>query len=243
MRRRKRSIVAWIRSFRLCIAFVAVTVIAAAIFLSLWPGFWPKEISVTGNRRVSSTDILARARIAPHLSIWIENNGAIRRRIEGIPYVLTASIHRVPPSSVRIRIRERTPFAVLRSGFDSVLVDRSLRVLAPATPGEMPLEFVLRPGSSFSLGEFVTDGRAVAMRSAYDTMRQRGLSPARLNFDRFGGLTATLRDGVQLLLGRADDLPEKLGLVSAVMVQLNHGQRRVAAIDVRAPATPVVVYR
>jgi DNA-binding transcriptional regulator YdaS (Cro superfamily) len=45
------------------------------------------------------------------------------------------------------------------------------------------------------------------------------------------------------LLGPQSDLAQKLTLVDAILAQVVHGQRRIAAIDVRAPGTPVVVYR
>ncbi|MBV8198230.1 MAG: FtsQ-type POTRA domain-containing protein, partial [Candidatus Eremiobacteraeota bacterium] len=133
MRRRKPSIAARVRPFRIFIAFAGVAVLASALFLSLWPGFWPRQIVVTGNRRVSTAEIIARARIAPHLSIWVQNTGAIGRRIEAIPYIRTASVRPVPPASVRVRVSERVPFAALVSGFSRVVVDRSLRMLEPPT--------------------------------------------------------------------------------------------------------------
>ncbi len=59
-----------------------------------------------------------------------------------------------------------------------------------------------------------------------------------LDLDRYGGLEVTLQTGPRLLLGNGSDLPKKLALASAILAQIVHGERRVAAIDVRAPATP-----
>ncbi|MBV9057334.1 MAG: FtsQ-type POTRA domain-containing protein [Candidatus Eremiobacteraeota bacterium] len=243
MRRRKRSVVARLRPFRIAIAFAGAAIAAAAIFLSLWPGFCPRSIVVQGNRRVSTPEILTAARIAPHLSIWIQNTRAMARRIEAIPYVGSASIHRIPPASIRVRVSERVPFAVVSSGLARALVDRSLRVLAPAGAEEMPLTFVLHPGTSLSVGEFVTSAPAIEMRSAYDVMRRAGLQPVRLELDRFGGLDVTLAGGVRILAGPAIDLEKKIRLVTAILGQLGYDRRRIAAVDVRAPATPVLVYR
>ena len=50
MRRRKPSVTARLRPFRVALAFGGVLVVAGALFLSLWPGFWPHDIVVTGNR-------------------------------------------------------------------------------------------------------------------------------------------------------------------------------------------------
>ncbi len=48
---------------------------------------------------------------------------------------------------------------------------------------------------------------------------------------------------MRVLIGQESDLGQKLTLVDAILAQVVRGQRRVAAIDVRAPAAPVVVYR
>lgn len=243
MRRRKRSVIARLRPFRIAMAFAGAAIVAAAVFLSLWPGFWPHSVVVLGNRRVSTAEILSAARIAPHLSIWVQNTRAIARRIEAIPFIGAASIRRVPPAAIRVHVTERVPFALVFSGAARVLVDRSLRVLAPAGEDEMPLVFVLRPGTNLPAGEFVTSPRAIEMRSAYDGMRQQGLQPARLALDRFGGLEVTLVNGIRILAGPATDLEKKIRLVSAILAQVDYERRRIAAIDVRAPATPVLVYR
>jgi hypothetical protein len=68
------------------------------------------------------------------------------------------------------------------------------------------------------------------------------VAPVALRSDRFGGLVATMRDGVQVLFGNGADLARKLALVEPILAQVVHGSRRVTAIDLRAPDTPVVVY-
>ncbi len=85
--------------------------------------------------------------------------------------------------------------------------------------------------------------RRAILRSAYDAMSAHAIVPAELAFDRFGGIVATLPDGPRLLLGSGSDLDKKLTLARAILSQVVTHQRPVAAIDLRAPATPVLVYR
>ncbi len=81
----------------------------------------------------------------------------------------------------------------------------------------------------------------IELRDACEAMSARRITPRALAFDRYGGLVVTLRDGLRVLFGQESDLGEKVTLVDAILAQVVHGQRRVAAIDVRAPAAPVVV--
>ncbi len=225
------------------ITLAAVVAIVVLFQAATWPGFHPREISVTGNHRVTRGEILAAAAIAPHVSIWLQNTGAIANRIEAIPYIETVGVHRTLPASIRIVVVERTPFVVLRSGAVAGIVDRSLRVLEPATAaGGLPVLNV-EPGVDLSPGAYVQTRAAIELRDAYLAIGARQIAARQLEFDRFGGLVVTMRGGVRLLLGAQNDLGPKLTLADAILAQVVGRQRRVAAIDLRAPAAPVVVYR
>ena len=56
-------------------------------------------------------------------------------------------------------------------------------------------------------------------------------------------IIADISGGPRLLLGQSDDIERKVRLINAILAQVVHRQQSVSAIDVRAPATPVVVYR
>jgi hypothetical protein len=102
---------------------------------------------------------------------------------------------------------------------------------------------ILPAGVALSPGKFVATRDAIALRDAYEAMLLRRITPRSIGFDRYGGLVVTLHDGMRLLLGQEGDLVQKLTLVDAILAQVVRGQRRITAIDVRAPSTPVVVYR
>ncbi len=241
-RRRKRSAAARIRPFWMPIGLAGLAAVAAGAFAATWSGFDPKKVEVAGNHRISTAQILRAAAIAPHVSIWLQNARAIARRIESIPYVDTARIHRVPPASLRIAVTERAPFAILQSDTESAVVDRDLRVLeAPAGDETLPV-LIVRRAPALRPSAFVVTRDAVELRDAYEAMAARQVVPRSLALDRYGGLVVTLRDGLRVLIGQESDLGQKLTLVDAILAQVVRGQRRVAAIDVRAPAAPVVVY-
>ena len=142
-----------------------------------------------------------------------------------------------------ISVSERTPFAVVRSDERAVLVDRDLRVLQPAPDDSTLPEFVLKPGVVLEPGRFLTEPAAVALRDDYAAMIAARVVPLQLTFDQFGGLVAVVRGGVRILLGDDADLSKKLALVDPILAQVVRKQRRIAAVDLRAPATPVLVFK
>lgn len=242
-RRKHRSPVARLRPFRMLIALCAVLVLVALGLAAVWPGFDPKTVGVTGNQRVTRSEILDRARIARDQSMWFQSVHAIARRIEAIPYIETASVRRLPPASILIVVRERTPLAVVQSGADAALVDRGLRVLQAATGAETLPVFLVKPGLTLTPGTFLTESRIVTLRDDYESMLVAHVNPQELELDRFGGLVATMRGGIRVLLGDENDFEKKVALVDPILSQVVTNQRQVAAIDLRAPAAPVIVYR
>ncbi len=143
---------------------------------------------------------------------------------------------------MRIVVRERTPFAILDAGGQSVVVDAALRVLDDAS-GDEPLPVLSLPAvTAPAAGGFVTTADARGLRDAYETLAAGGLAPARLELDRYGELTATLHGGLRLLLGDPEDLHQRIALANAIVTQVRKQPRHVATIDLRAPSAPVIVY-
>ncbi|MFY9719065.1 MAG: FtsQ-type POTRA domain-containing protein [Candidatus Cybelea sp.] len=241
-RRVKRSTAARIRPFWILIAFFGALALLGLVYLAMWPGFNLKRVTVSGNQRVSTDEILARAEIPTNRSIWFENTRAIADRIRAIPYVDSVSVGRIPPASLTVWVTERVPFAILQSGATQAIVDHAMRVLSPASGDERLPVFIL-PNLDLTPGRFVTAPDALALRESYTTLAGNGVFPASLAFDRFGGLVATTPSGLRILFGERNDLGHKVRLLQAILAQVVRRQRSVAAIDLRAPGTPVVVYR
>ena len=231
------------RPFWVLFTVAGVAVAGALAFFATWPGFDLQHVMVSGNRKVTTSEILQAGRISRDRSIWLENTGTIASRIGRIPYVASVSIHRLPPASLKIVVRERVPIAVLEVADDTAVVHRSLRVLEEPA-GTQPLP-VLSLGTTLSLipGEFVTSKDALELRDAYETLSASGTKVAVLSLDRYGDLVAQLPEGVRLLLGAPENLEKKTALAGEILSQTARGQRKISALDLRAPNTPVIVYR
>jgi cell division septal protein FtsQ len=243
--RRRRSPAQGLRRFWVALLALLVLAAAAGYFGLGWKGFNARSVRVSGNTVVPSSEILRVAAVSQKRNLWVQNMGAATARIEAIPYIAHAWIHRWPPANVEIVVEERTPYALLQSSSDEALVDRSLRVLGNgADPaGALPV-FVLAPGhaQTFIPGAFVVDQQAIALRDDNEALAAARIPVRRLSYDRYIELTATLSDGVLVLLGDDADLAKRIPLIEPIVTQLAHG-RPFRAIDLRAAGTPVVVYK
>jgi len=232
VKRRRATPAQRLRPFWFLIGLVAVLCLVGGYLLAMWPALRPHRVEVSGNRVVSVTAILASAQIDYGANIWLQNTHAMATRIEAIPYIRTASVHRRLPGTINITVTERVPYAVLEKNGARNLVDETLRVLGPADARDAAL-----PVLAVSSNQRV-DQLAIVV----DQAEKAQLEPARVSFDEYGDVTMKLRGGIDVLLGDPSTTADKMPLVKPILEKVDRGPRKVAAIDLRALTTPVVVY-
>lgn len=102
-------------------------------------GLGVDEIQVTGHRYTLDSDIFAALDLDGATSLLRYNSEAARRRVEALSWIDRASVTRVLPDTVEVRVSERKPVAVWLHGRSATLVDAEGRHLAHVTPSTLPL--------------------------------------------------------------------------------------------------------
>ena len=242
-RRRRPGAAARLRPFWFLLAFVLAIVAFGAYWFATWPALDPHTIDVSGNQVVSKDSIVEAARIDVRRNIWLQNTGAMARRVMAIPYVDTASVHRAPPSTVRIMVTERAPFAVVRTPHGDLVVDRALRVLQRQNGASTLPSIVVSNVASYAPGAFLDEASLRTLRDDLEKLLDAHVDIASLTYDRLGDVDGTLQDGVRVLFGDEDGFEKKIALVNPILAQVGRNRRPIAAIDVRAVGTPIVEYK
>ncbi len=242
-RRHKRSAAARLRRFWIATVALILAGSAGGFALASWPGFYPHATAVLGNRVVSTADILNRAAIAPHQNVWLQNTARMDARIDAIPYILSAAVHRSLPSNITVVVQEREPFATLVSPQGHAIVDSALRVLAlgDASPS-LPIMLIRTP-QPLTPGTFVTDAGVIRLRDDALALAHANVVTRELRYDRFGELVIVLRNGIDVKLGGPRNFAAKIALIDPIVAQVSRSHRPIAALDLRAPTTPVVIYK
>jgi cell division protein FtsQ len=244
-RRRKTSLAARIKPFWI---FLIVLVGLAG-----WGGAWLVQspwfrvtrvgVDVPLASPVSSTAVRAAAGISRETNLWLIDTRAAARRIEAIPYVQSATIRRTqfPKPVVELAITVRRPSACVRGGGRDVTIDATARVLqaacaSPALPRiDAGKAVVPAPGGT------IADPEIARLLADAKTLTDANLAVRRVGRDRWGGLEAVDVTGVLIEFGADEDLAKKVPLVEPVRRGI--GNRRIRAIDLRAPGTPIVEFR
>ncbi len=122
------------------------------------------------------------------------DSAAARERIERLPWVATASIARIFPGTLDVRVTERAPAAVWQRGGHAYLIDAEGRTLSEVQPGANP-----------SLPRVAGEGAAAQAKALFDLVvrfpriRERFEMAERMGERRW---TLHLKDGADRASGR-----------------------------------------
>jgi cell division protein FtsQ len=100
-----------------------------------WTGLGIDQVGLSGQRFTADADVFGAIEPAGGGSLLTFDAAKARARIEELPWVETASISRVYPGALEVRITERQPSAVWRNEGRDYLIDSSGRVLSALKPG------------------------------------------------------------------------------------------------------------
>ena len=214
----------------------AVVLLVVECFATvLWsPRFFVTKTRVEGNSTVSTNRLMADLAVPAHRSLAVLPVGTMRARVlQNEPPIETAEVHRSLPGTVRLVVRERTPWAsvCLPTG-DCYTIDKNLvpfrratvpekglprLLLAPAEEADMASSTTVLP--AVTLGKpLKTPGLAEVSKCLnWATAHSFPLDSVRIAAN--GELCLNRTGDVQVKLGTPTDLDKKLRALSVLLEQ------------------------
>ena len=213
---------------------------AATIAVSRSAIFAVRHLSVAGNHRLTTSDIQRAAGLSGASNVIWMSTSSVERRLLADPWIASASVSRLLPSSLSITIRERIPVAVAaRPTGPDMLIASDGTVLGIATGGfrlpaiQVPANLTLKSGSRVSPS-------TPALRAATDFPSLVRGRIATVSLGR-EGIELLTRDGIRVIYGDAYAAAAKGAAIEAVLVWLQQHHVSPSYIDVSAPSTPAVM--
>lgn len=234
--------------FLVTIGITAVVLAAAVVALARSPLFRVREIRVEGLTHGSPARIVRLAGLSERDHTLDLDVGLLRSRIERDPWVDRVEIEVQLPSTVTVRITERSAVAIVDLGAGPVLVDAEGRVIAPG-PGRGLPEIVLRPGwvDRLQVHRLGTEARLRRPSLAPIARALAALEPEvleevlRAELTPGSGLELILRDGIRVLYGPAREMAAKAQVLGGLLGWQRVVGARIRTINVMAPSAPAVV--
>lgn len=224
----------------LAAGWLAVAALAGGYFVARETSIFAVErIDVRGAPGPLATAVRRAVASYRGASLVSLDGSAVLGRVDALPTVSTARYDRAFPNTLRIFVRAERPVAVLRAGIGSWLVAADARVLGAVPRRSRPeLPRIWVPADTT-----VTVGAALAQDgggSAARSLAPLGIGgfPRRVtavSLER-GELRFVLAGGLELRLGRPDDLRLKLAIARRIVRLLPSGT---TYLDLSVPERPV----
>lgn len=94
-------------------------------------GFAVDEVKIAGHKETSEIDVLDKVGLDGWTSLVGFDAEAARARIATLPWIEKATVRKVYPDTIEIKVEERKPFAIWQHGSDLSLVESDGRVIVP----------------------------------------------------------------------------------------------------------------
>jgi len=170
-------------------------------------------------------------------SLLALEGGALERRVEALPTVVSARYDRAFPHTLRLHVVPETPVAALRRGRETWLVSARGRVIAPLAKGAEPslARIWVKRSAAVAAGAFLAPGEGGTAARALALAARFPAHVATVSLAH-GELLFRLRSGLELRLGDPTDVRLKLAIARRALGRLPPGS---AYVDVSVPGRPV----
>jgi cell division protein FtsQ len=212
---------------------VAVALSAGSVTATYTPLFDARTIHVRGERHLERARVLLLAGVGPDTNLIRLDAARAEERLERDPWVADATISTDLPSTLEVRIAERTPAAVVTRGPERVLVASdgtelgraATHVRLPRVRG--PRGGVAPNAEQTAIGARVGASMPGALRRS---VRWVTVGPA--------GIDLELRGGMRVEMGAPAELRDKARALRAVLRYRDREHVALASVDVSVPEAP-----
>lgn len=119
-------------------------------------GFAMAQVQVVGNRETSEIDIIQAVGLDGFTSLVGFDASAARERVVALPWVESAAVQKIYPSTLEVRLVEKKPFAIWQQDGKLTVVEKDGTAIAPlAGVRHAGLPFVIGQGAAKRAAEVV----------------------------------------------------------------------------------------
>lgn len=196
--------------------------VIALVMLLTSPVFCVKSVEVLGNSRLTAEEIYAAADIPEGINSFRLSLRGTKKRVESLPYIMTAKVSRRLPDKIRIHVTERTEKAMAKTAAGYAVIDNTGSVLRlvdkeeglPILSGFQTEQAV--EGSPIQLSEGKPIEEYLAIMNVLE--KEALLEPIKeisilSNID----VRLYLKSGMEIYLGATEDMEYKLKLVRNIL--------------------------
>lgn len=240
---RRRQAVARSKRRRTLIGAAAIVIIAVVVWIMFWsPLLHVRAFKVVGTERTEEAAVVGAMGISGGgENLLLISTGALEERVERLPWVAHATVERILPGTVRVKVTEREPAFVVNIATGKWTIDREGNVLAVGR-AERKLPVL----SGIEVGR-VEPGVTLRTPEAQDALRAYDRLPrvvrkrvVRITAPTQEAISFALADGMEIRYGGARQMKAKATVLKALLKRLKKESRSPSYVDVRVPTSPAI---
>lgn len=239
--RRRRKSVERSRRRKNFVRATAALALVALVWAVLWsPLLNVRAVDLRGARHTSADEVVEALALGSGTNLLRLSTAEVQERIEALPWVKKASVARVLPGTLKIKIEEREPAMALALGAANWIVDAKGRVLAAGKDEGLPMLAGadvegIEIGMNIKADQLI--GGLRIYRSLSPDVRKKVAAIFAPTPDR---ITLALADGSQVRYGSAELLRAKSSVLTSLLRRLERDGTAASYIDLRVPTSPAV---
>ena len=224
---------------------VALALVAGVAALLHTPIFSAQVVTVTGaHPHTSSAAIVAAAGLDHNPPLISTDPGTTAVRVEALPFIATAVVHRQWPDGVQITVTERVPVVQMAGpGTSWSTLDghgRTLQVQPAPLPGLFVfiVHTVRGTITPAAMGGSLPSAASAGLKVSRTLPAAFSAQVVSVTMALDASISLTLNSGITVLLGRDTDLTTKYEDVASILAHAS--LHSTSSIDVTVPQSPAV---
>jgi cell division septal protein FtsQ len=204
------------------------------------PNFEVKQITVLGNRALSSSQVIEAAAVKG-MNIFSVNTQEVRGQVLALGIPQEVRVEARLPDTIIIELTELPPAAVWVTGDKYYNVSEDGLVLGAVLEIDQPLVIIDNDGKPLELGHHVNpDALQVVLQLARDLPRLTPIKPKHFEYTQAQGISVPTDFGYRVLFGSSDSLDMKVSTLGSILNAISASSQQFALIDLRFTNHPYI---
>lgn len=237
-KRHKRRVIEWGRLLSVLLLVALTIEVIGALLTS--PYFSIRKISVSGNKSLSTSQVMSLLDKLKGSNIFRIDKHEIVKRLKQNPVIKDARVFRRLPNGLLVHVIERKPDAILSVNGELYLLDSSGIPYRPISEVDRRLTIILcnnlsavRMGKCISALEFT-----VARQCLLQVRKEKLPKITEIYVDQNDGLCLNTRDGFKVILGQPDQITQKIHEAARVIREIPDFRKKGEYVNVSSPGNP-----
>ena len=197
--------------------------------------FETKNIEIVGNTVINDDEIIKKLDIKVDKNIFMYNTNKMINKLKDNPYIEDVKIKRTLPSGLKITIKEKEVYAILRDGKDYCYIDNQANFIEQIK--DIEKDDIVKVDVAYIIEDnnikFKDKEEKDTLIKLLDAIKECNLSKKinEINFEKSDIINIYTNDNIQIKLNKDNNIKYNISRSSAIMADLQKKSNNKGIVD------------